>query len=231
MVQTEPGPYSSNAQDTDGVRDRPVLAGVRHRSLQRLQGVPWSDWPVYVVNKAVALSSLLLLLAWILRARLGPDESSSSLLSLARRFALVHAGLSLAILSPAYFPTFFSGGRLNWAVGAIRPDWGHGRVGSLPPVPAGRLLACDSTQPGRHRPHHGNPCDAQRLRKLARSGHVAGLSASHHADCVRGRCHVPGSIAAVPGDRGLNCGPRNFARRALRVASPCDYDVLHAPDH
>jgi hypothetical protein len=81
------------------------------------KGVPWSDWPVYVVNKALALSSLLLLLTWILRARGGPDESASGLLSSARRLALVHAGLSLAILSPAYFPTFFADGRLNWPSG------------------------------------------------------------------------------------------------------------------
>ena len=29
----------------------------------------------------------------------------------------MHAGLSLAILSPAYFPTFFVEGRLNWPSG------------------------------------------------------------------------------------------------------------------
>jgi len=81
------------------------------------KGVPWSDWPVYVVNKAVALSSLLLLLAWILRARAGSGDASSGLLSHARRFAIAHAGLSLAILSPAYFPTFFVEGRLNWPSG------------------------------------------------------------------------------------------------------------------
>jgi hypothetical protein len=113
VVQTEPGPYSSNAQDRTAYAI--ALCSLAYATVRYnvFKGVPWSDWPVYVVNKAVALSSLLLLLAWILRARLGPDESSSSLLSLARRFALVHAGLSLAILSPAYFPTFFSGGRLN----------------------------------------------------------------------------------------------------------------------
>jgi len=81
------------------------------------KGVPWSDWPVYVVNKALALASLLLLLTWILRARVGPDESASGLLSHARRLALVHAGLSLAILSPAYFPAFFVDGKLNWPSG------------------------------------------------------------------------------------------------------------------
>ena len=82
-----------------------------------VKGVPWSDWPVYVVNKAIALASLLFLLAWVLRARVGRGESSSGLLSLARRFALAHVGLSLAILSPAYFPAFFVEGRLNWASG------------------------------------------------------------------------------------------------------------------
>jgi hypothetical protein len=91
-----------------------VYATVRYNVFK---GVPWSDWPVYVVNNALALSSLLILLTWILRARLGPDESMASLLSNARRLALVHAGLSLAILSPAYFPAFFLDGKLSWPSG------------------------------------------------------------------------------------------------------------------
>lgn len=104
------------------------------------KGVPWSDWPVYVTNKALALASLLLLLVWIVRARFGPDVSPSSLLSNARRFAVAHAGLSLAILSPAYFPTFFLGDRLNWSsgasvlIGVMAASAFH--LGSRPGVPA-----------------------------------------------------------------------------------------------
>jgi hypothetical protein len=116
-VPTEPGPQSTGAHDSTAYAI--TLCSLAYATVRYnvFKGVLWSDWPVYVVNKAVALSSLLLLLAWILRARLGPDDSSSSLLSLARRFALVHAGLSLVILSPAYFPTFFSGDRFNWPSG------------------------------------------------------------------------------------------------------------------
>lgn len=77
------------------------------------KGEPWSDWPVLILNKAVALAALLLIVSWILRARRDPDGTRSTLLAAAGSLALVHAGLSLAVLSPAYFPSFFQTGRLT----------------------------------------------------------------------------------------------------------------------
>lgn len=81
------------------------------------KGVPWSDWPVYVVNKVLALSSLLLLLLWAVRVRRRTGVSQADLLSVAGRFVLAHAGLSLAILSPGYFPSFFLATKLTWQAG------------------------------------------------------------------------------------------------------------------
>ena len=118
MAHTRPGTH--HVEQGNAAACAIALAALAYATVRYnvFKGVPWSDWPVYVVNKAVALSSLLLLLAWLLRGRAGPGESpSSGLLSHARRFALAHVGLSLAILSPAYFPGFFVEGRLNWASG------------------------------------------------------------------------------------------------------------------
>ena len=81
------------------------------------KGVAWSDWPVFVLNKAIALSSLLLLVAWILRNRRPAEASGAPLLAAASMLALAHAGLSLIVLTPAYFPAFFEESRLSWQAG------------------------------------------------------------------------------------------------------------------
>ena len=82
-----------------------------------LKGVPWTDWPVFVLNKALALSSLLLLVLWTVRARRGRGAPQAVLLAAASRMALAHVGLSLVVLTPVYFPAFFLDGRLTWQAG------------------------------------------------------------------------------------------------------------------
>ena len=81
------------------------------------KGVAWSDWPVFALNKALALSSLLLLVAWVLRGRRGASGSQSALLAAASRTLLAHIVLSLVLLTPVYFPASFAGGRLTWQAG------------------------------------------------------------------------------------------------------------------
>jgi hypothetical protein len=82
------------------------------------KGVAWSDWPVFVLNKGLALASLALLAAWILGHRRSTDASEPALLAAASRLMLAHIGLSLVVLSPVYFPAFFVEGRLTWQAGA-----------------------------------------------------------------------------------------------------------------
>jgi hypothetical protein len=82
------------------------------------KGVAWTDWPVFVLNKGLALSSVVLLAAWILRHRRSTDVSEPALLAAASRLMLAHIGLSLVVLSPVYFPAFFVDGRLTWQAGA-----------------------------------------------------------------------------------------------------------------
>ena len=81
------------------------------------KGVAWADWPVFILNKGLALASLLLLAAWILGHRRSTDASEPALLAAASRLMLAHIGLSLAALSPVYFPAFFADGRLTWQAG------------------------------------------------------------------------------------------------------------------
>jgi hypothetical protein len=97
-----------------------IAAAIAYATLRYnvFKGVPWGDWPVFVLNKAIALSSLVLLAAWILRHRRATDISEPALLAAASRLMLAHAALSLIVLSPAYFPAFFMEGRLTWQAGA-----------------------------------------------------------------------------------------------------------------
>jgi hypothetical protein len=73
-----------------------------------VKGVAWSQWPGWVLNKAAALSALVLLAIAVLRAGRAPDRAP--LLAAASWLMLVHVALSLALLGPAAYPTLFSDG-------------------------------------------------------------------------------------------------------------------------
>ena len=75
--------------------------------------VPWVDWPTYVLNKSFALTALLLLMTYALQHHRNPDKTDNSLLTSAWLFMLFHAGISLAILTPAYYPKYFDAGKLT----------------------------------------------------------------------------------------------------------------------
>ncbi|HPD16393.1 MAG TPA: hypothetical protein PLE19_15680 [Planctomycetota bacterium] len=81
-----------------------------------LKGVAWSEWPVYVMSKALALSALVLLtIAVVRRARQRTD--GRGLLTWSWLFLLMHAALSLMILSAAYYPSYFEGAKLTLSAG------------------------------------------------------------------------------------------------------------------
>jgi hypothetical protein len=78
------------------------------------KGVPWKDWPAYTLNKALALSALLLLvLAAVRKAR----ASDGRILAMASALGFVHVLLSLVLLSPDYYEKLFASGRLTAAAG------------------------------------------------------------------------------------------------------------------
>ena len=81
------------------------------------KGVAWSEWPVYVLNKVFALSALSLLMIYALRRRRSQDETAARLLPVAWTLMLLHVGLSLAILNPAYYVKYFEAQKLTWQAG------------------------------------------------------------------------------------------------------------------
>jgi len=90
-----------------------VYATVRYNVSK---GVPWADWPVYVVNKAVGLCALALLAASVLAMLKG--RPARRLLAWAGGAVLLHVAASLAILNPVYFPKFFRASKLTVVAGA-----------------------------------------------------------------------------------------------------------------
>lgn len=78
------------------------------------KGVAWSEWPVYVLNKVFALSALLLLMMYALQCRRRQSQAAGRLLPTAWLLMLLHVGLSLVILTPAYYAKYFQVGKLTW---------------------------------------------------------------------------------------------------------------------
>jgi hypothetical protein len=91
-----------------------VYATVRYNVFK---GVAWNEWPVYVLNKVFALSSLSLLMIYALRHRRNRGGASGGLLPAAWVLMLLHAGLSLVILNPAYYAKYFQIEKLTWQAG------------------------------------------------------------------------------------------------------------------
>ena len=92
------------------------------------KGVPWPQWPVYVVNKAFALSSLILIV-WILVRRRRNQSSYDELWAWTTTCMVAHVVLSLAILTPAYYAKYFDGTTFttvagtSWLLGTIAAVW------------------------------------------------------------------------------------------------------------
>lgn len=81
------------------------------------KGVAWTDWPTYTLNKAFALSALLLLVFSVVRKCSARGYSNGRYLHVASVLASVHVVLSLTLLSPAYYENSFAQGKLTGAVG------------------------------------------------------------------------------------------------------------------
>ena len=75
--------------------------------------VPWSDWPFYTLNKAFAVTALVLLVVAAARRRLNPDQSIAPVMEIAASFILIHIIVSLTLFTPAYYGTLFTAGRLT----------------------------------------------------------------------------------------------------------------------
>ena len=81
------------------------------------KGVPWSDWSTYTLNKALALSALLLLVFSVIRQNSAKGHPNGRTLYMASVFASMHVVLSLTLLSPAYYESMFVQNKLTAAAG------------------------------------------------------------------------------------------------------------------
>jgi hypothetical protein len=104
------------------------------------KGVPWSQWPVYVVNKAFALGALILVV-WVLVLRVRKRPSDDSLRTWTTGCMIAHVALSLAILTPAYYPKYFDGATFttaagsSWLLGTAAAAWLFLRLRRCEPGP------------------------------------------------------------------------------------------------
>lgn len=73
-------------------------------------GVPWSQFPLYTTNKALAFTAAVLLCI----AALNRGRVAGAYGTLGYAACLAHAVASLAMLSPGMYPKFFDGDRLGF---------------------------------------------------------------------------------------------------------------------
>jgi hypothetical protein len=81
------------------------------------KGVSWDDWPIHTLNKAFAISALVLLFLSVIHQRSVTEHANVQSLYMASVFGSVHVLLSLILLSPVYYGKLFVQGRLTAAAG------------------------------------------------------------------------------------------------------------------
>jgi hypothetical protein len=91
-----------------------IYATIRYNVMK---DVPWSDWPVYTLNKVFGVSSLLLLVIATARYHLRPTLSNGKILYLSGLFGGIHILISCMLLNPAYYGKFFLDGKLTAIAG------------------------------------------------------------------------------------------------------------------
>lgn len=75
--------------------------------------VAWSDLPLYVMNKAISLSAVILFAISRIIKSSSEQNVKKILKDFAVIFAIVHVVISLTILSPNYFGKFYSGSQFT----------------------------------------------------------------------------------------------------------------------
>lgn len=79
------------------------------------KGVPWTDWPAYTLNKALAFAALGLIALAVFR--IAARRPTGTILAVGGALGLAHSLLSFALLDPAYYPRFYAGGKLTFLAG------------------------------------------------------------------------------------------------------------------
>lgn len=133
-----------------------VYATVRYNVFK---GVAWSDWPHYTGSKILALASLILIAVAVARLAARQARPIRRLMAVASGLAIAHALVSLGLLDPGYYESYFAGDRLTLTgggsvmLGALAVallQWGKGRRGSSTPDAAVKPLALLAFLSGLH---------------------------------------------------------------------------------
>jgi hypothetical protein len=102
-----------------------IYATVRYSIFK---GVPWSQWPVYICNKGLAMGASIGIV-WILARRFRGVRCDDDLDGWTTACMAAHTVLSLAILNPAYYtkyfdgPTFTVAAGTSWLLGTLAAGW------------------------------------------------------------------------------------------------------------
>lgn len=97
-----------------------------------IKGVPWSWWPVYTVNKALGLGALAAIV-WMLLCKCRGRSVNPGIPSWTVACMGMHVMVSLAIMTPRYYPKYYAAGgsppdftalaAVSWLVGAVAAGW------------------------------------------------------------------------------------------------------------
>lgn len=75
--------------------------------------VAMANLPCFIVNKAVSLASVLALCAAAIQARAGRGDQQRAWFAFFKVTLFLHLALSFFLFSSDYYPTMFSGGKMN----------------------------------------------------------------------------------------------------------------------
>ncbi len=75
--------------------------------------VPWTDIPLYVMNKALAFAAIIYVAIYIILEKRDHHELSTKIRKYATNLVYTHLTISLIILTPSYYQKFFDGMKFN----------------------------------------------------------------------------------------------------------------------
>ena len=76
--------------------------------------VPWSDLPLFVMNKAISFSAIIFISIYIILEKKDHHELSIKIRKYATNLVFIHLTISLVIFTQIYYPKYFDGLKLSF---------------------------------------------------------------------------------------------------------------------
>lgn len=76
--------------------------------------VPWSQFPLFISNKAISFSALIYLSIFIVLKKNGYALLSIKFRKFAKNLVFIHLTISVILFSQIYYPKYFDGERINF---------------------------------------------------------------------------------------------------------------------